>query len=78
MVICLPVPGVRCSSMFAYGPADATAIPKPYLLPVLKSMPVLLLGYWLIQVVLEKRPLTGCSSSSTCICTCQVVIYSIF
>jgi len=71
--------------MFAYGPADATAIPKPYLLPVLKSMPVLLLGYWLIQVVLEKRPLTGCSSSSsssssssTCICMRQVVIYSIF
>ena len=36
--------------MFAYGPADATAS---------KSRLVLPFWYWLTEVVLKKRPLTG-------------------
>jgi len=47
--------------LFAYGPADATAIPT---VASFKSRLVLPYWYWLIQVVLEKRPLNGCSSSS--------------
>ena len=42
--------------MFAYGPVDATAIPKPHHLFVsLKSRLVLPFKYRLTQVVLEKR-----------------------
>ena len=45
--------------MFAYGPADATVIPKPRHL--------LVLSFWfgLILVVLEKRPLYGCSGGGS-------------
>ena len=53
--------GVRCR-LFAYGPADATAIVKPHhLFDSFKSRPVLPFWYWLTQVVLEKRPLNRCS-----------------
>ena len=47
------------SRLFAYGPADATAIPKPH------QRLVLPFWYWLIHVVPEKTPLNGCSSSSS-------------
>jgi len=56
---------VRCK-LFAYGPADATAIPKcHHLLPHLDPD-------WLSQLFLENRPLNGCSSSSSS-STCWVV-----
>ena len=46
--------------MFAYGPADGTAVPKPHhLLPLRLVLPF---WYRLTQVVLVKRPLNGCSS----------------
>ena len=52
--------GARCR-LFAYGPADATAIPKPHhLLPHLNPD-----WLYLVQVVLENRLLNGCSSSSS-------------
>ena len=57
--------GVRCR-LFAYGPADAPAIPKPHNLVLFKSRLVLPFWYQLFQVVLEKRPLNRCSSSSNC------------
>ena len=49
--------------MFAYSPADAAASQNP--LASFKSRLVLLFWYQLIQVVLDKRPLNGCSSSSS-------------
>jgi len=50
--------------LFAYGPADAAAIPKPHhLLPDLYTDWFLPFWYRLTQVVLEKRPLNGRSSS---------------
>jgi len=53
--------GARCR-LFAYGPADATAIPKtPSYLASFKSRLVLPFWYWLTQVVLENRPLTRCN-----------------
>jgi len=56
--------GARCRS-FAYGPADATASPTPLSLSSFKSVLVLPIWGQLTQVVLEKRPLNGCSSSSS-------------
>jgi len=50
--------GARCK-WFAYGPADAT--PTPLSLASLKSRMVLPFWCWLTEVVLEKRPLNGCS-----------------
>ena len=47
--------------MFAYGPADATASQNPTALASFKFRLVLLFWYWLTQIVLEKRPLNGCS-----------------
>ena len=48
--------------MFSYDPADATAIRKPQSsLASFKSRLVLPFWYWRTQVVLEKRPLNGCS-----------------
>ena len=48
--------------LFAYGPADATAVPKPHhLLPL--TWLVSCFRYWLAHVVLEKRPLNSCSGS---------------
>ena len=47
--------------MFAYGPADATASQNPTSLASFKFRLVLLFWYWLTQIVLEKRPLNGCS-----------------
>ena len=53
--------GVRCR-LFAYDSADATAIPQlPSSLASLKSRLVLPFWYRFTQVVLEKRPLNGCS-----------------
>ena len=50
----------RCR-LFAYGVIDATAIPKHHnLLPHLNRD---CFWYRLTQIVLEKRPLNGCSSS---------------
>ena len=50
--------------LVAYGPADATAVPKPrHLLPLFKSRLVLPFWYWLTQVVQEKRPINGRSST---------------
>jgi len=55
----------RCR-LFAYGPADVTAIPKPHhLLPHLNPNWFLPFWYWLTQVVLEKRPSNVYSSSTT-------------
>ena len=52
----------RCS-LFASGPADATAIPKRrHLLPHLNPDWFYLTGL-ITQVILEKRPLNGCSTS---------------
>ena len=61
----LPLPPPKMLSgatrrLFAYGPADATAIPNPIV--SFKSSPVLPFWYQLTQVVLEKRPLNWCSS----------------
>ena len=47
--------------MFAYGPTDATAPKTPSSLAPFKSRLVLPFWYRLTQVVLEKRPLNGCS-----------------
>jgi len=63
---CCYLSEARCT-LFAYGSADATAIPKPHhLLP--HSNPDWFYFFWyrLTQVVLEKRPLNGCNSSSMC------------
>jgi len=51
--------------IWAYGPADATVTPSS-LAPV-KSTLQNGLPFWcrITQVVLEKRPLNGCSSSSS-------------
>jgi len=61
---CAYLSGARCR-LFAYGPADATAIPKPHhLLPHLNpDRSDLSFRYQLTQVVLDKRPLNGCSST---------------
>jgi len=52
--------GARCK-WFAYGPTDAIAT-SSFLAPVKSRM----VSFWcrITQVVLEKRPLNGCSSSS--------------
>jgi len=51
--------------LYAYGPADANGIRKPPpSLASFKSRLVLPFWYRLTQVVLEKRPLNGCSSST--------------
>ena len=64
--------GVRCR-LFVYGPADATAIPKtPSSLASFKSRLVLPFCYRLTHVVLAKRPLNGCSSSSLYLLHCSV------
>jgi len=54
--------GARCR-LFAYGPADVTALSPQlhHLLPHLNPE-WLPFWYWLTQVVLEKRPLNVCSS----------------
>ena len=55
----------RCR-LFAYGPADATASQTPIIsCLIIKSRLVLPFWYQITQVVLEKRPLNGCSSSSS-------------
>ena len=55
--------GARCR-LFAYGPADATGSKNPLLLTSYIQTGFYL-SYRLIQVVLEKRPLNGCSSNSS-------------
>jgi len=52
--------GARCI-LFAYGPADVTASQTPSSLASFKFRLVLPFWYRLTQVVLEKRPLNGCS-----------------
>ena len=63
---CVYLSGARCR-LFAYGPADATAIPKPHhLLPhYLNRDWFLPFRSGLTQVVLEKRLLHRCSSSNS-------------
>jgi len=56
--------GARCR-LFAYGPADATASKKPIISCSCKSRLVLPFWYRITQAVLEKRPLNGCSTSSS-------------
>ena len=57
--------GVRCR-LFANGPADATAIPKPHnILLHLNPDWFYLSWYRVTQVVLKKTSLNGCSSSSS-------------
>ena len=61
MFVCLD----RCR-LFLYGPAAATAVPKPHhLLPHLNPDWFLSFWYQLTEVVLQKRLLNGCSSSSS-------------
>jgi len=60
-VLCGYLSGARYR-LFAYGPADANAIPK---LASFKSRLVLPFWYRHTWGVLEKRPLNGCSSSSS-------------
>ena len=55
---------MKCK-LFAYGLADATA--SPSFLASLKSRMVLPFWCWLTQVVLEKRSLNGCLSSTACL-----------
>ena len=55
--------GARCR-LFAYGPADALHSKTPSSLASFKSRLVLPFWHWLTQIVQEKRPLNGCSSSS--------------
>jgi len=57
--------GVMCR-LFAFGPADATAYQNQYEISLASFKSRLVLPFWyrLTQVVLEKRPLNGCSSSS--------------
>ena len=60
--------GARCR-LFAFGPADATAIPKlHHLLPHLNRDWFYLSGMSLPRLSCKKRPLNWCSSSSCCCC----------
>jgi len=64
-VFCGCLSGMKCR-LFVYGPADTTAFPKtPSSLPSFKSCLSDGLPFWyrITQVVHEKRPLNGCSSS---------------
>jgi len=54
--------GARCR-LFAYCPVDAAAFQTQSSLASVKSRLVLTFWYQLTQLVLEKRPLNGCSSS---------------
>jgi len=58
--------------LFAHDPADATAIPSS--LTSFKSRLVLPFWYPLSQVVLEKRPLNGCSSNNTTFHYCKILL----
>jgi len=49
----------RCR-LFAYGPADATASQNPIISCLIQLQTNLPFWYSLTQVVLEKRPLSGC------------------
>jgi len=60
MVICLKQ-GADCLHMVQPMPLHPET---PSSLASFKSRLVLLFWYWLTQVVLEKRPLNGCNSSS--------------
>ena len=74
---CSYLSGARCR-LFPYGPADATAIPKPHhLLHHLNPDWFYLSGTGLHinQVVLEKRPLNRSSSSSSSSSRCMYILY---
>ena len=58
---CGHLSGARCR-LFAYGPADATAIPKTISsVASFKSKPVLPFWYCFTRVVLEMRPINRCN-----------------
>jgi len=61
---CGYLPGARCR-LFGYGPADATASQNPIISCLMQIQTGFTFLYQLTQVVLEKRPLNGCSSSSS-------------
>jgi len=65
--------GARCR-LFAYGPADATASQTPSSLASFKFRPVSPFWYQFTQVVLEKWPLNGCTSSSCSQYACLVTM----
>jgi len=65
--------GARCR-LFAYGPADATAIPKPNHL-LLHLNPVLLYWYWLTQVVPENGSLNACNIGMSILCEYAIATY---
>ena len=71
MVICLEQ-GADC---LHYGPADATTVPKLPSVASYKSRLVLPFWYQVSPLVLEKRPLSGHSSSSFHILTSQNSIF---
>jgi len=64
---CGYLPGARCR-LFGYGPADATASQNPIISCLMQIQTGFTFLYQLTQVVLEKRPLNGCSSSSILQC----------
>ena len=61
---CRSMCGSRCR-LFAYGPADAAAYQNFIISCLMLIQTGFVLPFWyrLTQVVLEKRPLNGCSSS---------------
>jgi len=65
--------GARCR-LFAYGPADATAIPRPNHL-LLHLNPVLLFWYWLTQVVPENGSLNACNIGMSILCEYAIATY---
>ena len=80
--------GARCR-LFAYGPADATAIPKPHhLLPHLNPDWLYISGTGITWVIVEKRQWNGCSSSSSisssssssssCCCCCLLFLLTAY
>ena len=76
---CGYVSAARCR-LFAYRPSDATAShPKtPSSLASFKSRLVLPSWYRLTQVVPEKRPLNGCSSSISSCSLCRANCFVVF
>jgi len=54
-----------------FGPADATASLNPIISCLIKSRLVLSFWCWLTDVVVENRPLNGCSSSSSSSSCCS-------
>ena len=72
---CCYLSGARCI-MCAYGPSDATASKNPIISCLILIQASCTFWYLLTQVVPEKRPLNGCSSSSS-LC-CSMCLYSMW